>query len=410
MYLCSEATAFSATYSPAIMNDFTINGMPPYNWISAASSPMEQEVAEFVKKWLSPVEYIEVQTSGSTGMPKLIRHPKQAMLHSAHLTCNYLQLQPGMNALFCLSVKNIAGMMMVVRAFERRLNLLVGTPGSHPLKVPVQDMPPDALTPTHPLQPIDFCAMVPAQVFNSLHDPEQKKRLEGIRNLIVGGAPISYRLKLEIATLPGKVWSTFGMTETISHIALQKLNGADASDDYTLMEDITMETGDWGNLIIHAPHLSTVPIVTNDLIEITGTRTFRWLGRLDHVINSGGFKIYPETVENKIAPILNLYRQPELPRMISRPSDHINSTYETEGSSQRFFIASLPDDKLGNIPVLIIEGRPFENHSEKRLLKDLQSVLPHQEVPREIFFVDRFIETPTHKIIRSATIRQRLMR
>jgi len=399
VYLCSEATAFSATYSPAIMNDFTINGMPPYDWVSAASTPVEQEVAEFVKKWLSPVEYIEVHTSGSTGMPKLIRHPKQAMLNSAHLTCDYLHLQPGMNALLCLSTKNIAGMMMVVRAFERGLNLSIVAPGSHPLRVPVQDRPPDAFTPPTPLQPIDFCAMVPAQVFNSLHETEQKKRLEGIRNLIVGGAPISYRLKLEMASLPEKVWSTFGMTETISHIALQKLNGTDASDDYTLMEGITIQTGDDGNLIIHAPHLSDAPMITHDLVEITGPRTFRWLGRSDHVINSGGFKIFPETVERKIAPVLDAYQQTGLPRDAGHTGD-------TEGSTQRYFIASLPDSKLGSLPILVIEGPEPDPVQKEQLVQEFQTILPRHEVPRHIFFVTRFIETPTHKIIRSATLKK----
>lgn len=316
------------------------------------------------------------------------------MRKSAAMTCDFLGLKPGMTALICLSTQNIAGMMMVVRAIERELKVIEvnaeaqsgaqagGKAGSHPLKDVV------------PGTAIDFCAMVPAQVYNSLMVPEERAKLELISNLIVGGAPVSYSLQQMIKELPGNVYSTFGMTETMSHIALRKLNGADASEDYTLLEGIWVTTGEPGNLIIHAPYLSDEPIITNDLAVITGQRTFRWLGRLDHVINSGGFKIIPEHVEEQISAVM------------AECLENCLLSQEGQESTQRYFIASLPDEKLGEIPVMVIELHDVPENLKACLLSNLPAILARHEMPREFFFTDKFIETPTHKIIRSATMKR----
>ena len=354
------------------------------------------EVQRFLDKWYDSSPFIEVKTSGSTGLPKIIRHRKEAMLKSAAMTCDFLGLKPGMTALICLSTQNIAGMMMVVRAIERELKVIEvdaevqselnsgGKAGSHPLK----NVKPGTV--------IDFCAMVPAQVYNSLMVPEEKAKLELIRNLIVGGAPVSYNLQQLIRELPGNVYATFGMTETMSHIALRKLNGAGASEDYTLLEGISVMLGEAGNLIINAPYLSDEPIITNDLAEITGPRTFKWLGRQDHVINSGGFKIIPEHVEERISAVMAECLENDQP------------SPEGQQSTQRYFIASRPDEKLGEIPVMVIE-LPYMTISDKIktcLLAKLPSILARHEMPREFLFTDKFIETPTHKIIRSATLKR----
>ncbi|HLO89695.1 MAG TPA: enolase C-terminal domain-like protein [Lentimicrobium sp.] len=367
------------------------------------------EVQAFLSHWNDPSDFIEVKTSGSTGLPKLIRHTKKAMLISAKMTCDFLGLKSGMTALICLSTNNIAGMMMVVRAIERDLKVIAVDPGSHPLK----DVDPNTV--------IDFCAMVPAQVYNSLMVPEEKAKLELIRNLIVGGAPVSYNLQQMIRQLPGNVYSTFGMTETMSHIALRKLNGAGASDDYTLLEGVSIETGSGdgsnemsnskehsttGKLIIHAPYLSDKPIVSNDLVEITGPRTFKWLGRQDHVINSGGYKTIPELIEERIAPVMF---------EILIPNSHPGSvalhpaTGISNHSTQRYFISSVPDEKLGEIPVLVIEWPGNETSKtaiRTSLAEKLPAILARHEMPREFLFAEKFIETPTHKIIRSAIMKR----
>lgn len=356
-----------------------------------AFSDWQRDMYTFVNMWYDDLNSIEVKTSGSTGLPKLIRHKKQAMLASAKMTCDFLGLKPGMSALICISTKNIAGMMMVVRAIERDLKVIMVEPGSHPLK----DLDPGTSS--------DFCAMVPAQVYNSLSVPEEREKLANIRNLIIGGAPVSYTLQEQIKKLPGNVYATFGMTETMSHIALRKLNGADASDEFTLLDGITIEAGENGNLIIHATYLSDEPIITNDLAEITGQRTFRWLGRLDHVINSGGFKIIPEQLEEKMATVMAACFPPE---QLSGKPDHM----EALASTRRYFITSLPDEKLGEKPVLVIELPAERAYSKKEisdcLLEKLPHVLARHEMPREFFFTEKFIETPTRKIIRSATMKR----
>ncbi len=346
--------------------------IPASNW--------ERDLFDFVKRWDGPEDFIEVRTSGSTGLPKLIRHKKEAMLQSAKMTCDFLGLKRGMRALICLSATNIAGMMMVVRAFERELDILAVPPDGHPLRYldsPVQ---------------IDFCAMVPAQVYNSLQTEEERIRLNNLETIIIGGAPVSHVLQQEIRILKGNVWLTFGMTETMSHIALRKLNGRDASEEFKILEGIRIdvkENSNTGHLIVRAPYLSDEFIVTNDLVELTGPGTFKWLGRGDHVINSGGKKIFPEAVESKIAPVIdNIFKS----------------------SMVRYFITPVPHERLGEVPVLVIElPEPSSQDSEMHMMllqRELSAILPRHEIPRDILYAEKFIETPTGKIIRSATVKR----
>lgn len=358
----------------------------------------ERDLFEFVKLWDGPEDFIEVKTSGSTGLPKLIRHKKTAMRESARMTCDFLDLKPSMKALVCLSTRNIAGMMMIVRAFERDLDIILAPPSSHPLRYLDEPMT------------IDFCAMVPAQIYNSLLEEDERLKLNNIKNIIIGGAPVSYALQQEILKMPGHVWSTFGMTETMSHIAMRKLNGPDASDEFQLLEGITIEVSDefnkTGQLIIHAPHLSGEAIVTNDLVEITGFNTFKWLSRADHVINCGGNKIFPEMVEAKIAPVIdNIF--------INNSKDQqtlASEAIKSGESTQRYFIASKPHERLGEVPVLVVEHpEPTKKEKEgnlQRLKQELSGLLPRHEIPRDIRYVKNFVETPTGKIIRSATMKR----
>lgn len=349
----------------------------------------ESHLAEFITNWFSDTGFIEVNTSGSTGLPKVIRHSKSAMMQSATMTCDFFKLEPGMNALLCMSTRNIAGMMMVVRSFVRQLNLIPVPPDGRPLK----SLPISAS--------IDFCAMVPAQLYNSIVNEPDRNRLSCIRNLIIGGAPVSHRLSEMIKELNCNVWLTFGMTETMSHIALRKLNGSDASDYFEVLEGVEISSGEEGNLIVKVPFIGDELIVTNDLVEIVAPGKFRWLGRKDHVIISGGFKIFPEVVEQTIAPVVEKFIGEMTGGIINSATD----------STLRFFIAPMPDDKLGEIPVLVIEGDFSDDqkqHAEKLLTELLSSIVKKHEIPRRFFFMPRFIETPTHKIIRSATVKRLL--
>ncbi|HPG32648.1 MAG: AMP-binding protein [Lentimicrobiaceae bacterium] len=325
----------------------------------------EKSLGKFISHWVDKQDFVKVKTSGSTGKPKIIKLKKSALLASASMTTGFLRLNSGQTALLCLNTHFIAGIMMVVRAMQMELNLITVAPDGFPLN----NLPDN--------QPVDFAAMVPAQVFNSINHPASRRKLESIGTLIIGGAPISPSLEESIAGLSGKIYATFGMTETISHIALRRINGPERKETYTLLPDITMETDERGCLIACVPYLDESRIVTNDLIRIETPTTFQWLGRADNVINSGGLKLIPEEIEKKITPFL----------------------------TSRFFIAAQPDTKLGEIPVLIIESATPVSASEKEaLLSRIKTVLAKSELPKYIWQSSQFAETSNGKINRSKSV------
>lgn len=269
---------------------------------------------EFLEEWNSDCPYVEVKTSGSTGAPKVMQVEKQRMLASARITCDFLGLKPGDTALLCMSLDYIAGKMMVVRAMERGLKLEVVKPSGHPLGrtnvVPV------------------FAAMVPMQVYNSLQVPGESERLKMIKHLIIGGGAIDEVLAEELKTFPNHVWSTYGMTETLSHIALRRLNGPEATEWYTPFPTVKVSLNDEGCLVIDAPEVCKEQLVTNDIAVIQETGDFRILGRKDNVICSGGIKIQAEEVERLLR-------------------EHLREPY---------LISKRPDEKFGEVVVLLTEG------------------------------------------------------
>lgn len=280
-----------------------------------AAPDFRQELFSFLSDWFGREDALLVPTSGSTGEPKGIRVEKKRMMASACLTCSFLRLKEGDTALLCMPLKYIAGKMMVVRSLVAGLDLLPVVPSGHPLKE-VAEAP-------------AFAAMIPLQVCNSLQEPEEKAKLRQIKSLIIGGGGMDVRTAEELADFPHAVWSTYGMTETLSHIALRRLNGAGASGWYTPLEGVDIRLSKENTLIIEAPRVCRGELVTNDLAEINGCKQFRILGRKDNTVNSGGVKIQIEQVENA------------LKEHLSRP----------------FLITSLPDEKFGEIIVLLIEGQ-----------------------------------------------------
>ena len=273
---------------------------------------------------------------------------KQRMRHSARITCDFLGLQPGDSALLCMSLDYIAGKMMVVRALERRLNLITVTPSGHPL---------NGLT-----DHIDFAAMVPMQVYNATKEPEERARLMQIRHLIIGGGAIDDSLAAALKTFPNHVWSTYGMTETLSHIALRRLNGPDASDWYTPFPSVEVSLSADGCLVIDAPLVCPERLVTNDIAELSAGR-FRILGRKDNVICSGGIKIQIETVERQLRP-------------------HLSSP---------FLITKRQDAKFGEVVVLLTEGAVEEARQV------CAQVLPRYHQPKAYLHVDKIPLTETGK-------------
>ena len=314
---------------------------------------MAMSLEEFLEEWNNPSPYVHVQSSGSTGAPKPMLVEKQRMLNSARITCDFLGLREGDTALLCMSLDYIAGKMMVVRSIERGLKLTTVAPSGHPLSTPHS--------------PLDFAAMVPMQVYNSLQVPEEKERLMQIRHLIIGGGAIDDALAAALTTFPNHVWSTYGMTETLSHIALRRLNGPDASEWYTPFPSVKVSLNEDRCLVIDAPLVCPSRLVTNDIAELSsGTDPevkFRILGRKDNVICSGGIKIQIETVERQLRP-------------------HLQAP---------FLITKRPDAKFGEAVVLLTEGTVPEAQEV------CERILPKYHQPRVYLHVDQIPLTATGK-------------
>ena len=242
-----------------------------------------QDLKAFLQEWQNDEPTVWVHTSGSTGTPKPLQVEKERMRASARLTCSFLGLKEGDSALLCMPLQYIAGKMVVVRSFVAGLKLLPVAPCGHPLK-DLTEIP-------------TFAAMIPMQVYNTLQVPEERDKLMEIKHLIIGGGAIDDALGRELKTFPNHVWSTYGMTETLSHIALRRLNGAEASDWYTPFENVRIRLSEENTLIIHSPSVCAEELTTNDIAEINDEGKFRILGRKDNTINSGGVKIQIEQVE-----------------------------------------------------------------------------------------------------------------
>ena len=305
---------------------------------------------EFLAEWHNDSPFVRVKTSGSTGAPKPMMVEKRRMLNSARITCDFLGLREGDTALLCMSLDYIAGKMMVVRSIERNLKLLSVPPSGHPLAT------------VNASSPLDFAAMVPMQVYNTLQVPEERARLMQVRHLIIGGGAIDEAMEAELRTFPHAVWSTYGMTETLSHIALRRLNGPAASEWYTPFPSVSISQTPDGCLVIDAPEVCPEPLVTNDIVEIFSSR-FRILGRKDNVICSGGIKIQIEEVERQLRP-------------------HLHAPY---------LLSKRQDGKFGEIAVLLTEG----SVEEARLI--CERVLPKYHQPKAYLHVARIPLTETGK-------------
>lgn len=375
------------------------------------------ELSEFLNEWNNSSDCLLVHTSGSTGKPKPMMVEKEKMLNSARITCDFLGLKPGDTALLCMSLDYIAGKMMVVRSIERHLQLVSVKPSGHPLSDEslahslLMDFASDGKKASeHDVTDIEslghdvgdicfnFVAMVPMQVYNSLQVPEERERLSHIKNLIIGGGAIDDALASELREMSEEfrkkngyenaIWSTYGMTETLSHIALRRLNGKEASDWYQPFDSVRIGTNEEGCLVIDAPLVCEKQLVTNDIVEIkekfTPSEThghgiclcpdsghqflFRIKGRKDNVICSGGIKIQIEEVEDKLRPYL----------------------------LAPFMLAKKKDEKFGEIAVLITESQDLQGVEHI-----CREILPKYWIPKEYLHFDHLPLTETGKPKRS---------
>jgi O-succinylbenzoic acid--CoA ligase len=303
----------------------------------------EQAVGEFLLDWFDDKSYVDMYTSGTTGTPKKIRIGKEAMVQSAIATGDFFGLHPGNRVLHCLPTNFVAGKMMFVRSFILGLDMDFAAPSSNPLE--------------HNDELYDFAAMVPLQAKSSI------KKLTNIKKIIIGGVKINKPLELELEKLPVQIYETYGMTETITHIAAKKIG----EDAFSTLPNVTVSVNENQCLVVLAKNISGEKIVTNDIVKLVSDTQFVWLGRFDTVINSGGIKLIPEQIEDKLATLI----------------------------SRRYFVNGEPDDTLGERVVLYIEGETM------KLDESVFNALDKYEKPKEVVFIPKFKETATGKIMRA---------
>lgn len=320
------------------------------------SSGFHKQIYSFLREWFSPQETIKLYTSGSTGKPKEIIVSKKQMLESAAMTCKFFGLKKNDKALLCLSTDYIAGKMMLVRAIYGGLNVYSVEPNGHPLK----DIS----------SSFDFAAMVPLQVFNSIQTDSERRKLSQIRNIIIGGGAINKELEEALRVFPNSIYSTYGMTETLSHIGLRKINGENASDYYTPLPGVDLRLSDNNTLIIDIPNIVNETVVTNDIAEIRNDGSFRVIGRIDNIINTGGIKVLTEEIEEKLKSFM-------------------------KGD---YAISSIPHPKLGEVVVLLVDKIEDQQLSEEIIKK----ILPRYQQPRHIIKVEAIPLTGSGKIDRVA--------
>jgi O-succinylbenzoic acid--CoA ligase len=342
-------------------------------------------VFDFISLWFDTgVKSFGIQTSGSTGTPKLIHHSREAMIASAERTCDFFQLKKGDTALLALPATHIGGKMMLVRSIIRGMKLICVEPRSNPLANITFG------------EKIEFAAFTPMQMSMILDDistsavgtgrdlslpslPSLRHSiLAQINNIILGGGEVPYPLIKRLQEIPSSVYETYGMTETISHIALKKINGADRSEYFTVLEGVKITVDERGCLMIKAPHLSTQKIITNDIVNIISDKKFQWLGRYDNIINTGGIKVSAEEVERKLQPYIDV----------------------------NFFITGIADDVLGRQVTLVLESDAMSKGKEDSLQEIFSKHLNKYERPRKIIAIEKFIYTGSGKVNKNETMKK----
>lgn len=337
-----------------VHNSFKLNGFHlteddlcriAYSFIKEGE-PYERAVGDFILDWFNNDSFITMQTSGTTGLPKMIQVDKQAMVNSALATGRFFDLDPKIQVLHCLPTQYVAGKMMLVRAFILGWELDLVAPSTNPLERG------DML--------YHFAAMVPLQAEHSLD------KLHRVKKLILGGAKVNKALSEQLVQLPTAIYETYGMTETITHIAAKRVG----EEAFTVLPNVNISHDDRQCLVIDPYVICDEPVVTNDIVTIVNDEQFVWMGRYDNVINSGGVKLFPEQIEEKLSGRID----------------------------RRYFVKGVPDEKLGEKLVLVVEGSPYD------IDKKVFSKLSKFEKPKEILFIEKFTETPSGKVIRNKSM------
>lgn len=332
-----------------------------------AQTPFESRTFAFIKDWLTGTEDFTLTTSGSTGPPKTITISKKQMVISVMRSAEKLGLQKNTRALVCIDTKYIGGLMMVARCLTLGLKMMILDPVANPLvKIPVHKC-------------VQFTAFVPYQIAAML-ESKHPHLLNTPRQVIIGGASLHPKYIEQLDRYLCEFYETYGMTETLSHVALRLLNTTGKQQYFETLPGVSIRQDDRGCLVVEADYLSA-PVVTNDLVDIVAPGKFTWLGRWDNVINTGGVKVMPEKVEKVIGDI-----------------------FYKHGFNYRFFVAALPDEKLSNKIILVIEGVEFSSEILQAALADVRTQVSSYEFPKEVYSHPSFATTGSHKVDRNETL------
>lgn len=312
----------------------------------------DRKTIDFLSDWFNNGEYVKAHTSGSTGSPKTIMLPKKDMIVSARMTNRFFDINANSTIVCPLSPDYIAGKMMIVRAIDSGAQLFMEQPSNMPLK--------------RDYGRIDLLPVVPSQLAGILSSDDKCRQ---IKALLIGGAKVDELMEEKIAEKGLNAFCSYGMTETCSHVALRKI--CNGNDIYTALGNNRFDVDRRGCLVIYNPDFSFGRLVTNDVVELTGPSEFRWRGRIDNVINSGGIKVYPEIIETKIRPCIP--------------------------TGMKYYVTSIPDKKWGHSPLLVIEGERFDTGALEDHIRDL---VDPAERPSAICFLKKFATTGNGKIRR----------
>jgi o-succinylbenzoate---CoA ligase len=328
-----------------------------------AEDEFEKNTISFIREWCNGRDEFVLTTSGSTGTPKPITITREQMEWSANATARALSLKKGMSSLVCLDTRFIAGQMMLVRCLTVGLEIHAITPSANPLQEYKWG------------KKIHFVAFVPYQLQTILRS-QCAHLLNSIDTIIVGGSPLSSDDEDLLQGYSCSIYLTYGMTETISHVALRRVNGKERSPYFRTLQGISLETDNRSCVIIHCPYIGA-KVVTNDIVHLVNQTTFGWVGRYDNVINSGAIKIQPEQVEKSIEPLLK--------------------GLNIHG---RIAVSSLADAVFGEKAVLVIEGTELDETQKSEIIAAVRGVVQKFEVPKEVLTIVSFPETETGKLNR----------
>ncbi len=342
---------------------FHINGVQydaPRIMEEIISHPPEWKLKglEFMIQMLDPSHApVHFYTSGTTGKPKHVQFTKSQILYSAKNTCKFLKINSNSTLFLCLPADMVAGRLMLIRALVSGAKLIWVEPSLQPLK---ED------------HHMDMAAFTPAQVTTILQEEGPKNRLKKIQQIIIGGGEVSFSLENELKKLYTTIYATYGMTETLTHVAMRKIgeelyHSVYAEGVFSVNENNCLE--------ITLPFMNEQKLVTNDIVELISSSSFIWKGRIDHIINSGGVKLHPEEMEKVL----------------------VEAQILPQGS---FYITSQPDEKFGESPVLIVLKELAPTHLDP-FLSSVNGLLKKHEVVKAIYIFDKFEYTASGKLKRS---------